>query len=210
MPLLAKESDGIVRQLIPKGTHPARCSGVWDLGTQYNETFNKRQHKIIIQWEFPKCRIKIDGEDLPMVKSKEYTLSLDERSNLRPMLESWREEAFTAKELKGFNIKNILGVPCKILILHERNEERDKTYDNISTISKLLKSERVDGFSIEPVYYSIEDHGLNVPESTPDWIKEKIKGSEEYVTLSQGRLTHDRSIPTDDYQPPAVDDDIPF
>jgi len=103
--------------------HKAICYGVYDLGTQFNETFGNKNHKVLLQWELPEARIDIqkDGEDLnlPRAQSKIYTLSLHEKANLRKDLESWRGKSFTATELEGFDLKNLLGVDCQLQVIHK-------------------------------------------------------------------------------------------
>ena len=64
-------------------------------------------------------------------------LSLSEKANLRKDLESWRGKAFTAEELKGFDIEKLIGVNAMASIIH--NQSGDRTYANISSISKLMK-----------------------------------------------------------------------
>src|SRR5262245_59119957 len=37
------------------------------------------------------------------------------------MLEHWRAKAFTAEELKGFNLSKLKGAPCHVNIVHKVN-----------------------------------------------------------------------------------------
>ena len=177
MGLLAKEPDN-ERILISEGVHLAVCVGVWDLGTQYNKTFEKEIHQLLIMWEIPDERITIDNKDLPLAISKRYTLSLNEKANLRKDLEAWRGKAFPAETLKeGFDLKKILGKTCQIQIIH--NENNGKTFANIAGIMALPKGTK----SLEPEnplrFYSMED-SKEIPEDTPDWIKDIIKQSKEF------------------------------
>jgi hypothetical protein len=46
------------------------------------------------------------------VISKEFTLSMHEKSTLRQFLESWRGKAFTEKEALSFDVTALIGKPC--------------------------------------------------------------------------------------------------
>ena len=87
---------------VPAGTHHAVCYGVIAVGTQPSEKFTPRQ-KIIVCFEIPAERIIIKDQDLPRGISKRYTLSLNEKSNLRKDLQSWRGKPFTPTELDGIH-----------------------------------------------------------------------------------------------------------
>jgi hypothetical protein len=187
MSLFAKEPEN-ERILISEGVHLAVCIGVFDLGTQYNKIFDKEAHQVLIMWEIPDERIKIDEKDLPLAISKKYTLSLHEKAQLRKDLESWRGKAFPAETLKeGFDLKKILGKTCQLQIIH--NENNGKTYANIAGIMALPKGTS----SLEPEnplkFYSIDQK--EIPEDIPDWIKELIKNSKEFQEPEMTNETED-------------------
>ena len=101
---------GKERDLIEEGIFDGVCSKIIDLGTQYSETFKNSAHKIRIFWEIIGETIEINGEQMPRLVSKEFTLSLNEKSKLRQALQSWRGKAFTAEELQGFDLRKVLGI----------------------------------------------------------------------------------------------------
>lgn len=209
---------------IPKGVFQAICIGLWDLGTQNNPLFNKAAHKVMVMWEFPEHRITIekDGEpakEMPMVISKEYTLSLHKKANLRADLEGWREKEFTPEELAGFELKVLLGVNCMIQIFHKTKNEGSKderTYANVKGIMKLMKGMQPAAPEHEPTMFDI-DEGKPIPDFTPDWIADKIRASEEFQALnpqsSRGYPGSEENGSQPDYPDqnfPGDDDDIPF
>ena len=179
MSLLAKEPEN-ERILISEGVHLAVCIGVWDLGTQHNKIFDKEVHQILIMWEIPDERITVDNKDLPLAISKRYTLSLNEKANLRKDLEAWRGKAFPAETLKeGFDLKKILGKTCQIQIIH--NENNGKTYANIAGIMALPKGTKSLESENPLKFYSMAD-SKEIPTDTPGWIKDIIKQSKEFRT----------------------------
>ena len=206
MGLIAKESGGSGFAPVNEGLHQAVAYSLYDLGTHFNEKFNKHAHQILIIWEIPGERIDIDkdGEklNLPRAISKKYTLSLGEKANLRKDLQTWRGRAFTAEELKGFDMKNILGKSCQIQIIHNKKDE--KIYANITAIMPTPKGS-IPLTPENPVrFYSIIDHGQNIPEGTPDWITDIIKESDEWVNF---KPTGPGDEPLQNFYP---EDDIPF
>ena len=120
----------------PEGLHHGIAIGIYDLGHQFSEKWGKSSHKCLIMWELPKVRIDIekDGEklNLPRAISKQFTVSLHEKSSLRKTLQSWRGKAFTAAELKGFDILNILGANATVQVIHTTRD--DRTYANVEAV----------------------------------------------------------------------------
>ena len=207
MGLIAKNTGGGNFEPISEGLHQAVCYSLYDLGTKYNERFEKSVHRILICWEIPGERIDIekDGEtkNLPRATSKEFTLSLHEKSLLRKTLESWRGKAFSEKELEGFDLTKLLGANCMIQIIHTKKE--NKTYANVQTIVQLPK-EMVKKSPENPTrYFAFEEHGDVIPEGTPDWIKDKIKASDEWDHIAGGYDGNPSQDP-----PGHVYDEIPF
>jgi len=208
MGLIATDKGGGDFDPITQGMHHAVCYGLFDLGTQFMETFGKWGHKVLLCWEIPEERIQIekDGKklDLPRATSKEYTLSLGIKANLRKDLETWRGRAFTADELSGFDVKNILGKNCLIQIIHQ--QKGDKVYANVASITPLMKgvaSKQPEN----PIKYFAFGDMTEIPEGTPEWIVKKIQASKEWKALN-ANPSHPDEPPFDVSSIP--EDSIPF
>lgn len=180
MGLTAKKPKGEDFPILPEGVKVAICFGLFDIGTQYNERWDKETRQVIIVWEIPEERITINEEDLPRAISQKYTLSLHEKAQLRKHLEAWRGKAFTEQELNGFDMKNILGKGCQLQIIH--NKKNDKTYANIAAIMALPKGMTQPKPENPLKYFSFEDQ-QDIPENTPKWIADLIKQSKEYKQI---------------------------
>lgn len=190
MSLVAKDTGTEERVLISEGVHLAVCIGVWDLGTQHNEIFDRDVHQVLIMWEVPEERIKIEDKELPLAISKRYTLSLNEKSSLRKDLEAWRGKAFPEETIKnGFDLKNILGKACQIQIIH--TEKNGKTYANIAGIMSLPKGVKAPEPENPLRFFEIGDE---IPEGTPEWIKNIIMQSKEYKE-QKGIVEEENDIP---------------
>lgn len=133
MPILAKRSEKTFTPA-PAGTHQAVCCDVVDLGyIESSFTPGKKQHKVAVVWQINEAM----QNGKPFLVQQRYTLSLDEKANLRRDLESWRGKAFTEAELGGFDIENLLGVNCLLSIVHV--ERQGKVFANVKSVSPLMK-----------------------------------------------------------------------
>lgn len=187
MPLLATEGESKPKQQPPAGTHSARCYSVVDLGTQESQ-FGPR-HKVRLTWELPeeKAVFKEDDGEQPFVISKDYTLSLFEKANLRHDLESWRGKAFTEAELKGFDIFALLGVPCLLTVIHKT--KGDKTYANVNSISKLPKSMNVPAQINPSVQFEVSEGRSQAFNALPEWLRKQIETCTEWRGKEQPQGT---------------------
>lgn len=205
MAIMAKDTGGKDFKKVPPGAHFAICNMVVDCGLQ--EGFNgKPQHKIYIRWEVPDERVSYekDGKEIegPCSIGNLYTLSLSEKANLRKVLENWRGRAFTAQELQGFDITQVLGKCCQIMVTHSE----DGKYANVTGVMGISKDQKARAQNVQPenkpIAYSIDEHNQLVFSQLPNWLKEKIENRLKEPTEavpSSGRATDD-----------DFSDDIPF
>ena len=135
MSLIAKSGETSYPK-VPIGVHKARCVKAIDLGTQKQEYAGEISWKrqILVIWELPEEL----NNDQPMTISKFYTLSLHEKSNLGKDLTSWRGRPFTETEKQGFDVRNLIGVPCQLNVMHKDNGKED-----ISSIMPLGKNDKI-------------------------------------------------------------------
>lgn len=177
---IVANSSGKTNNPVIAGVHVVTCVRVVDLGTQFSPMFGNSQHKIMITWEVPDDTIIVEDKEMPKLISKEYTLSLGEKATLRSHLESWRGKKFTDEELNGFDLMNVLSVPCQIQVLHN-----DKGYANISSIMAMPKGMTPPEQIHESIYFDMStDECLPLLDKLPDWVKDKVKASPEYQALA--------------------------
>lgn len=186
MALIAKnDGGGSGYEPVPAGLHKAICYAVYDLGHQVVEFQGqtKVQHKVMVAWELPEERMEYekDGEqiNMPRVISKEYTLSLHEKANLRADLVGWRGREFTEQEEQGFDLTKIVGKPCQINVIHRKSKKSGNTYANIAAIMQAPKDGSMKGLQPEnpQMWYDIESE--IPPDTIPEWIVKKIMESNE-------------------------------
>ena len=201
-------STGTQRELIPAGNYIARCYQMIEIGTvsEFILGENKILKKVRIGWELP-TELKVFNEERgeqPCVISKEFTLSMHEKSALRAALKSWRGKDFTEEEARSFDITKLLGVPCMINIIHKpAKSDPTKIYQEISGITSVPKGIPVPDQINKTFCLSYDNFDEDLFNNLPDFIKDKMKGSIEYAALKQPNSIHvSENI--------ANTDDLPF
>lgn len=207
-------NKGTPRELIPAGNYIARCYQMLEIGhvTENIMGVQKTLQKVRIGWELPeelKVFDQAKGEQ-PWVISKEYTLSMNEKSNLRKDLKSWRGKDFSEDEAKSFDITKLIGVPCMLNIIHTNGKtDPSKVYEQISGITALPKSIKCPGQINKNMLLSYDNFNWELFNSLPDFIKDKIKGSEEFAEMQQPGTKNLNHVPEADEVTEPIDD-LPF
>lgn len=180
MSLTVSESGAKEFPILPEGSYAAICNMLIDLGMQYNEAYKNSSRKVLIGWELPEERIEINGESVPRTINQRYTASLNEKSILRRDLAAWRGRDFNAAELEEFNLRNIVGAPCLLQVIHR--EYNGKKYANVASIMSLPKGMAKPQPFEPPLVYDIDEDDPKMVDNFPAWIKETIQKSESYQT----------------------------
>ena len=211
MSLMAKQT-GSNFPPVEEGTFQAVCYSVVDLGTQFSEYFKSSAHKVLITWEIPELRIDIERDDkpvnLPRAISKQYTLSLNDKSNLCKDLAAWRGKSFTAEELEGFDVLTIAGANCLLGIIHTQKD--NKTYANVATVTKLMKNMPKLKPESPIVTYSMDTDGLEFSDLIPEWVQNIIKKSEEFRGVKKDAIQGEENPDWVGEDPEEPKDDLPF
>jgi len=204
-------------EIVPSGSHLARCYQIVDLGTQQTEWNGKPklQHSVLIYFE-------VHGEDAngkptstpdgkPMMITKKYTVSLSDNSYLRADLRGWRGREFTKEELDKFELKNVLGHWAMLSVIH--NESKGVTYaniDSITQVSSVVKKAGLPEPHNELVLFDLDEPDMEVFNKFSAGLQEKIKASAEWRTkfgnFDPSETQHGKPKHADS----DMDDDIPF
>jgi hypothetical protein len=205
------ESTGSGKEFQPieAGTYAARCYSMIYMGT-FDENFQgqeKVQKKVRLTFELP-TELKVFKEEngeQPCVLSKDFTLSLHEKAGLRKFLNSWRGKALTDEEAKAFDITVLIGIPCLLGISHKVSKD-GKTYAEISSVSPLMKGQSIPA-QINPSFeWSVLEWNDEKFQAMPQWLREKIMKSHEYMAMSGQAMTEKINATTLAPQ----NDDLPF
>lgn len=208
MGLMARDNGGGDFKKLPAGAHFALCNAVVDLGLQPGFQGGKPQHKVWIRWEVPDERVEFtkDGKTVngPMSIGRQYTLSLNEKAALRADLESWRGKAFTDAELAGFDLKNLIGKPCQVMVVHA--ESGGKTYANVKGIMGISKDQAARAKTAKPenapLFFTLDEPSAEAFDDLPEWLQKKIS---ERIQPGSQESRQTETAGADDFN-----DDIPF
>jgi hypothetical protein len=185
------------RELLPAGNHVAVCYEMVHVGTYVKNILGdlKTINEVRLTWEVGDEMREFDGVSKPMVISKDYTLSMNPKANLRKDLDSWRGKAFTDEEATAFDITKLIGVPCMVNVIHNA-ASNGNTYANISGITPLHKSmakPKQHNPSSELSYSAWDQEKFD---KLPSFIRDKMVQSEEYKTMFGGAATTEAPIDT--------------
>jgi hypothetical protein len=200
MPLNVKESGGNREfKRAPAGVHPAVCNLVVDCGVQPGGKFKPR-HQVYIRWEIPTQRVEWtdkngDKHEGPLTIGRFYTASLADKATLRRDLENWRGRAFTRQELAGFNLFNILGAPCQLMVVQK--PAGNEIYSNVAGVMGWPKDQPKPEAENKLLRYSPDEPAQY--DELPQWLREKVEGS-----ISPPEPPEEHTGGSD------FDDDIPF
>lgn len=209
MSITATSAPTTPKELIPEGNYVARCYQMIHIGTVEETVMGKAKilNKVRIGWELP-TELKVFDEkkgEQPLVISKEFTLSMYEKANLRKILTSWRGKAFTEDEARSFDITKLLGATCMLQIVHKPSaKDPTKIYEEIASVSTVPKGLEVPKAINKIRRLEYDNWNEEVFNSLPDFIKQKIEKSEEYKAM---RMPQPKDYDT---IPDPVGSDLPF
>jgi hypothetical protein len=165
-----------------------------DLGTQETNWDGEKKYtpKVRLTFELPdqtdEYEVVENGKTTkvqkPMVVSIEQTRSLGEKASLRKLLEQWRGQTFTSKELQAFSLKNLLGKPAMLTLIHKTSQQ-GRQYCAIAGASKLPKGMKAPANTTNAqMYYEIEQGEGGQFSEMPEWLQDKIRASKEFATAA--------------------------
>ena len=197
---LQTENNGGDFENPPPGVHVARCIRYVDLGTHMNPRYGTLQHVVRLIFELPNELMKEgDYAGKPFLVSKQYTLSHNEKSNLRQDIESWYGKKFDTDELDkagGFDLDKLLDRTCQVNLLEE------KGYTNIKAIMPITNGTQVPDRINDKYRFVISEWNEEIFGKLSEKTQHKIKESKEYK--GEG------FVPPKTENPEPFDDDIPF
>lgn len=196
------------REVLEADYYVARCYGIVITGTTFNQQYGNTQTKVVFLWELPNELITFekDGETVTVPKtiSKTFTLSMNERSNLRKLLESWIDRPFTPEELEaGVNIAKFCGSGCRLAIGVGQKQDGGK-YNTVDKAVRL-KDAKCPPLHNEKILFDITDpeEDLNDIDRLPAWIQDAVRKSDEYQQRMYPEDYEDAPVDT-------ADGDLPF
>ena len=145
------------------------------------------QNKVRIGFELP-TEMKVfnpEKGEQPRVISQEYTLSFHEKSKLRKVIEACDPNALKVGEdgfLEEFDIEALIGKECLITIAHKASKEGNQ-FAYINGVTRLPKGMVCPKAINEPIVLSYDKWKQEIFDALPDFLKDKIKSSQEYQRM---------------------------
>jgi hypothetical protein len=201
----AKSSGGNFKavKLPQPGTTVAICYSMIHIGTIPNfMDQSKKDDKIILTWELPQYKAIFNEEEgipKPFVVSEELTLSTNDKSNLSKLVGAWRGKPFTPEEKLGFDPSVFVGKSCLINFAIKNKKAHADTpmgqqtnetsfLKMVSVISKPKEMEVPAQTNPNFIWdwEKIESEGWDQTswEAIPNFLKDKIKTSEEFIKFA--------------------------
>src|SRR6185436_3848470 len=174
------------REIHPSGAFAATCVDIIDLGMRVRDFQGRKSAAQSLALVFSTGKTSSEGFALDV--SAEFTMSLSDKSKLKPFLEGWRGKAFTAEE-KGssFDIVKEFGHRhAFISVVHKQSKDGTKTYANIGTAMPLP-----DGMPPPKVVYK----------RAPFWESRKAEYAKEFEAYMRANATEPEEAQTPDEAP---------
>lgn len=169
-------------QPVKDGMHLATCVSVFDLGTQAGGKFGAKR-KVYIAFELADESREFEADNGNKVQYRakaflECTLSMNEKSTLRKLLESWGGRKFTDEEAEAFDVLKFAGKPAQVLTVNN-----EKGYPEIKGVKPVLKTQ-----TVPPPLAKVQTYemGNPLPEGLPDWLVRKITSAPEFCDDESG------------------------
>ena len=202
---------------VPAGLHLARCYRIIDLGTQRSEYegVEKHQRKIMLGWELhgkddEGNELVTDRGD-PLAIFKNYTLSWNDKANLRIDLQNWRNKPFTSAEMQRFDIQSILGAWCMLTVI-QRPGKTGKNYANVKAVApvpSVIKSAGLPPAVNVNQVFRLAEPDYELYDTFGKGLKAMIESSPEWQAL-QDKKSAPKPVKAPSSGFDDMEDDLPF
>jgi hypothetical protein len=187
---------------VPAGNHVARVYRIIQIGTitEQVEGKEKEMYKVSIGFELPnETKVFKEGQEAqPYVVSREYTFSMNEKANLRKMVEGMLGVSLTDEEAEGFDLTDILGRACLLNVVHKKSATGNM-YALIQGAAPIPKGMEVPAAVNPTLVLDYDNWSQEAFDSLSPFVKDKIMSSKEFRAKFA-------PAPVDGVAP----DDIPF
>jgi hypothetical protein len=182
------------------GMHQAVCTMIADVGYQPAGIYGIKP-KVVFQFEL--TDENVEGTTNPLIVYDTLTASMSQKANLRAMLTGWRGKAFSDEEASDFEMKNVLGAHCQLLLVE--NASGEKVYTNIETVVPWPKGVEKPTPKNPLLFYDADNRSQLT--RLPEWVQKKIQGAAQPPSAPSRAAVEEQMAET---AGGAFEDDIPF
>jgi hypothetical protein len=134
MGLYASEGGSGTFQLATEGVVRGVCADVIDLGIRPGFE-GKPTPKVALVFQID----ELDKDGKPLQVQQWFTLSMNDKANLKKFLESWRGKKFEMGEAGQFDLYKLVGAGALLTLVHGKPNQQNRVYANIQSISPMMK-----------------------------------------------------------------------
>lgn len=191
MPITAPKPENNYT-LCPKGTHVARIFKIVNLGTHDYEYKgeSKTAQFVRIYWELPNKLDKFSYKDKetgeekevekPFAVSREFTLSMGPKSNLRPIVEGVIGTSLTDDEAYAYDLEDLLGRASLITVVHKKSADGSREFAVVSSTAELMEGQTCPDAVNSPIIIDANTITEEACGELPEWLRDKITESHEW------------------------------
>jgi hypothetical protein len=179
---------------IEAGSYPARIYQMIELGNVIGFQ-GQVQNKVRIGFELPTELMVFDqakGEQ-PRVISQDYTLSFHEKAKLTKVILACDPKALGVDDdgfMEVFDVETLIGKECLVTIAQKPKKDGGGNYSFIDNCTRLPKGMTCPAQINPTQVLSYDKWNEEMFNKLPDFLKDKIRGSEEYKKM-KGLTTED-------------------
>lgn len=128
-----------------EGQYVAKCVDTVDLGEKVS-AFPGSPTKILRRCAIVFRTGEMNAEGHPIDIAQEFTVSMHEKSSLRPFLERWRGKSYTEEQAEsGVELHKLVGHPAQLNV-EQKTSQKGRTYAVVASIAPLFKGLKVPDF----------------------------------------------------------------
>src|SRR5574337_584130 len=175
---------GTKQNIIEIGTYPARLVRVIDFGLQARNPYKGQEKPPAYQADLTYEMLDVFMVDKDGNEDETKPRWISETINISHPSADLATSTKRAKALDpngdfDFDLSKMIGAPCMITIVHK--ESKGKTYANVGTVTTMRTkdADKAPKLVNKPVVFDLDNPDMNVFDSFPEWIKEKITSNLE-------------------------------
>lgn len=182
-----KQESNFDFAICPEGVHVARLFKIIYIGTVENE-FNGQKYwapMVKLHWELPNEPLKYkdkDGKEVESVFtiSKELTLSMSGKANLRKLVEGMLGKSMTDDEAFDFDIDDLMGKTCMLNVIHKKSKDGEKTFAVINSAMPMMKGVSIPDQVFSPKLINVMTCDESDIDELYEKLRDKMKSSKEW------------------------------
>lgn len=196
---------------VPAGSHLGRLYKIVDIGTQQGEWKGKATYSRKAVFYFELHGDDAAGQPLamddgkPMIVTKYYNVSLNEKSTLRKHLEAWLNIDFNSMP-EGFEASSLLGKFAMVNVTNYLKDGNTKSsVESLTAVPSIVSKHGLPAGINDIFMFDLDKFDSAKYESLSDGIKNLIQNSPEFRSLAQKGKAPSKAAIDDDFN-----DDVPF